>query len=47
MENDGKQMAWFPAPYLEKLDDDADDEDELDGATTRGSCQDEMLYCLG
>lgn len=37
VENEEKQMAWFPAPYLEKLDDDSGDEDELDGSTERGS----------
>lgn len=37
VENEAKQMAWFPAPYLEKLDDDDDgDEDETDGASERG-----------
>ncbi|XP_044036912.1 NADPH oxidase organizer 1a [Siniperca chuatsi] len=41
VENEDKQMAWFPAPYLEKLDDDDDDgdEDEIDGTPERG-----MLY---
>ncbi|XP_036069168.1 NADPH oxidase organizer 1a [Oryzias melastigma] len=27
VENEEKRMAWFPAPYLEKLDDDDEDED--------------------
>ncbi|KAF0032644.1 hypothetical protein F2P81_014934 [Scophthalmus maximus] len=36
VENEGKQMAWFPAPYLEKLDDD-DVEDETDGTPERGT----------
>ncbi|TNN66121.1 NADPH oxidase organizer 1 [Liparis tanakae] len=31
VENEDKKMAWFPAPYLEKLDEDDDDEDENDG----------------
>lgn len=35
VENEAKQMAWFPAPYLEKLDD-SGDEDELDGSIQRG-----------
>ncbi|XP_074513319.1 NADPH oxidase organizer 1-like [Sebastes fasciatus] len=40
VENEDKRMAWFPAPYLEKLhDDDDEDEDEKDGASERG-----MLY---
>ncbi|XP_071319435.1 uncharacterized protein [Trachinotus anak] len=41
VENEDKQMAWFPAPYLEKLydDDDEGDEDDIDGTTGRG-----MLY---
>ncbi|XP_020789234.2 NADPH oxidase organizer 1a [Boleophthalmus pectinirostris] len=34
IENDEKQMAWFPAPYLEKLE--ADSEDEIDGSTQKG-----------
>lgn len=37
MENENKQMAWFPAPYLEKLDDDDDDEDDIDGTPERGN----------
>ncbi|XP_041812863.1 NADPH oxidase organizer 1-like [Chelmon rostratus] len=37
VENEDKRMAWFPAPYLERLDDDDDDdEDEIDGTTERG-----------
>ncbi|XP_068606097.1 NADPH oxidase organizer 1a [Brachionichthys hirsutus] len=32
VEKEDKQMAWFPAPYLEKLEDDLDDEDEIDGS---------------
>ncbi|KAM4531565.1 NADPH oxidase organizer 1a [Odontesthes bonariensis] len=40
VENESKQMAWFPAPYLEKVDEDEDeDEDELDWTAGRG-----MLY---
>ncbi|XP_035852878.1 NADPH oxidase organizer 1a [Sander lucioperca] len=40
VENEDKRMAWFPAPYLEKLDDDDDgDEEEIDGTSERG-----MLY---
>ncbi|KAM9346012.1 NADPH oxidase organizer 1a [Symphorus nematophorus] len=38
VENEDKRMAWFPAPYLEKLDDE-DDEDDIDGTPERG-----MLY---
>lgn len=38
VENEEKQMAWFPAPYLEKLDSDSGgDEDELDGSIGRGA----------
>ncbi|XP_023140615.2 NADPH oxidase organizer 1a [Amphiprion ocellaris] len=37
VENEAKQMAWFPAPYLESLDDDDGDEDETDGTSGRGS----------
>ncbi|KAM9745621.1 NADPH oxidase organizer 1a [Menidia menidia] len=39
VENEKKQMAWFPAPYLERLEDDDyedDDDDELDGTPKRG-----------
>ncbi|KAJ0041742.1 hypothetical protein NL108_007366 [Boleophthalmus pectinirostris] len=39
IENDEKQMAWFPAPYLEKLE--ADSEDEIDGSTQKGK---RLLY---
>ncbi|XP_026181241.1 NADPH oxidase organizer 1a [Mastacembelus armatus] len=42
VENEEKQIAWFPAPYLEKLDDDDDDdwdEDDTDETLERG-----MLY---
>ncbi|CAL8272383.1 unnamed protein product [Lota lota] len=28
VENEDKRLAWFPAPYLEKLEDGEDDEDE-------------------
>uniref|UniRef100_A0A672FZU8 NADPH oxidase organizer 1a n=1 Tax=Salarias fasciatus TaxID=181472 RepID=A0A672FZU8_SALFA len=38
VEKEDKRMAWFPAPYLEKIDDD-DDEDEMDATPERG-----MLY---
>lgn len=38
MEKEDKRMAWFPAPYLEKLDDDGD-EDETDGAFDGGECR--------
>lgn len=31
VENEDKQMAWFPAPYLEKEYDDDDDEDDVGG----------------
>ncbi|KAF3846424.1 hypothetical protein F7725_003502 [Dissostichus mawsoni] len=39
--NESKKMAWFPAPYLDKLEDDdeAEAEDEIDGNSERG-----MLY---
>lgn len=37
MENDDKRMAWFPAPYLEKIEDD-DDDDDADGIPERGIC---------
>ncbi|XP_034566876.1 NADPH oxidase organizer 1a [Notolabrus celidotus] len=41
VETEDKRMAWFPAPYLEKMEDDTDDDDdELDGPYDRG-----MLYC--
>ncbi|XP_036944883.1 NADPH oxidase organizer 1-like [Acanthopagrus latus] len=40
VENDDKRMAWFPAPYLEKLDEDEDDSgDDTDVTPDRG-----MLY---
>ncbi|KAI3359887.1 hypothetical protein L3Q82_014237, partial [Scortum barcoo] len=35
VENEDKRMAWFPAPYLEKLDDEYDD--DLDGIPERGT----------
>ncbi|XP_072224567.1 NADPH oxidase organizer 1a [Leuresthes tenuis] len=38
VENESKRMAWFPAPYLEKVEED-EDEDELDWTPERG-----MLY---
>ncbi|XP_068192511.1 NADPH oxidase organizer 1a [Antennarius striatus] len=37
VEKEDKQMAWFPAPYLEKLEDDLEDEDEIDGTFERGT----------
>lgn len=37
VESEDKRMAWFPAPYLEKLEEDGD-EDDVDGASERGSC---------
>ncbi|CAG11457.1 unnamed protein product [Tetraodon nigroviridis] len=33
VENEEKRMAWFPAPYLEKLEEDGD-EDDTDGTRT-------------
>ncbi|KAK9535012.1 hypothetical protein VZT92_007419 [Zoarces viviparus] len=37
VENEDKRMAWFPAPYLESLDDDDDaDEDDIDGSPEKG-----------
>ncbi|XP_041852094.1 NADPH oxidase organizer 1a [Melanotaenia boesemani] len=36
VENEDKRMAWFPAPYLEKVDDDEEDEDDIDGTSERG-----------
>ncbi|KAM9393168.1 NADPH oxidase organizer 1a [Pholidichthys leucotaenia] len=38
VEKEDKQMAWFPAPYLERLNDD-DADDETEGTPERG-----MLY---
>ncbi|MED6274442.1 hypothetical protein CHARACLAT_016374 [Characodon lateralis] len=35
VENEEKRMAWFPAPYLDKLEDE-EDEEELDGISERG-----------
>lgn len=38
MESEDKRMAWFPAPYLEKLDDDEEgDEDDIDETPERGT----------
>lgn len=34
VENEEKRMAWFPAPYLEKLEEDGN---EVDGVPERGS----------
>ncbi|XP_031728096.1 NADPH oxidase organizer 1a [Anarrhichthys ocellatus] len=36
VENEDKRMAWFPAPYLESLDDADADEDYIDGSPERG-----------
>ncbi|XP_014889129.1 NADPH oxidase organizer 1a isoform X2 [Poecilia latipinna] len=40
VENEEKRMAWFPAPYLENLDDE-EDEEEVHGTPSRG-----MLYTV-
>ncbi|KAM6905330.1 NADPH oxidase organizer 1a [Xenentodon cancila] len=40
VENENKRMAWFPAPYLEKLEED-EDEDEMGGTPEKG-----MLYTV-
>ncbi|KAJ8344988.1 hypothetical protein SKAU_G00291810 [Synaphobranchus kaupii] len=40
VENDNKCMAWFPAPYLEKYEDEENEEDE--GSVTP---EEGMLYC--
>lgn len=42
MENEDKRMAWFPAPYLEKLDEE-EDEDDINGTLERGTCLDSFL----
>ncbi|XP_010903886.2 NADPH oxidase organizer 1b [Esox lucius] len=39
VENENKQLAWFPAPYLEKCEEE-EDEDELDGIPLGGT-----VYC--
>ncbi|XP_067089476.1 uncharacterized protein [Osmerus mordax] len=39
VENEDKRLAWFPAPYLEKIEDDGD---ENDGFVTHGE---NALYC--
>ncbi|KAJ7984702.1 hypothetical protein DPEC_G00357490 [Dallia pectoralis] len=39
VENEKKQLAWFPAPYLETCEE-HEDEDDLDGIPARG-----MIYC--
>ncbi|XP_034395887.1 NADPH oxidase organizer 1a [Cyclopterus lumpus] len=38
VENENKKMAWFPAPYLGKLDDDDEDdeEDDVNGSPEQG-----------
>ena len=44
VENEDKRMAWFPAPYLEKLDEDEDDGgDDIDGTSDRGTCMNTAL----
>lgn len=43
MENEDKRMAWFPAPYLEKLDEE-EDEDAIDGTPERGTCLDTVFF---
>lgn len=46
VENEDKKMAWFPAPYLEKLD---EDEDGIDGIPERGTCLDTVsinTHCI-
>ncbi|KAG5832193.1 hypothetical protein ANANG_G00288500 [Anguilla anguilla] len=40
VENDNKCMAWFPAPYLEKCDDEENEEDEDSETPEEG-----VLYC--
>uniref|UniRef100_A0A8C9ZT06 NADPH oxidase organizer 1a n=1 Tax=Sander lucioperca TaxID=283035 RepID=A0A8C9ZT06_SANLU len=53
VENEDKRMAWFPAPYLEKLDDDDDgDEEEIDGTSERvkgykATKDDEITVAIG
>lgn len=42
MENEDKRMAWFPAPYLEKLDEE-EDEDDINGTLERGTCLDSFF----
>lgn len=37
VEKEDKRMAWFPAPYLEKLDE--EEEDDEDGILDRGACR--------
>ncbi|XP_029997513.1 NADPH oxidase organizer 1a [Sphaeramia orbicularis] len=39
VENEEKRMAWFPAPYLDKLEDEEEEgeEDEIDGIPERGT----------
>ncbi|XP_012727823.2 NADPH oxidase organizer 1a [Fundulus heteroclitus] len=36
VENEEKRMAWFPAPYLEKLEDE-EDEEEVNGIPEKGT----------
>lgn len=35
MENDEKRLAWFPAPYLEKCEEE-EEEDDFDDAPVKG-----------
>ncbi|KAM4598083.1 NADPH oxidase organizer 1a [Polymixia lowei] len=42
VENENKQLAWFPAPYLENLEDDGDDDGDEDNMN--GSLMASMLY---
>lgn len=44
MENEDKRMAWFPAPYLEKLDD--EDDDDMDGTPESGTSVDAVSTLL-
>ncbi|XP_061830322.1 NADPH oxidase organizer 1a [Nerophis lumbriciformis] len=41
VENEYKALAWFPAPYLERLDDDEPEEDCIDGLPQKG-----LLYTV-
>ncbi|KAG9334779.1 hypothetical protein JZ751_006528 [Albula glossodonta] len=40
VENEGKCLAWFPAPYLERCDDEEEDDDDDDETAVDGK-----LYC--
>lgn len=47
MENEDKRLAWFPAPYLEKIDDEDDfDQDEVDGIYGTGKCLETLFVVL-